>query len=71
VNGVVWLDSNKNGVQDPGEIGLGGWTIKVMNTAGDVIETIPTNTDGTFTQPNLGVGVFTVQFLSPGGLIMK
>ncbi len=71
VNGVVFIDQNKNGVQDPGEGGQSGWTIKIFDSAGSVVETLTTQADGTFTQPSLGTGDFTVQFISPGGLIMQ
>ncbi|MEE9413007.1 MAG: IPTL-CTERM sorting domain-containing protein, partial [Methylococcales bacterium] len=71
VSGVVFVDENKNGVQDPGEGGQSGWTIKIFDSAGSVVETLTTQADGTFTQPSLGTGDFTVQFISPGGLIMQ
>jgi serine-aspartate repeat-containing protein C/D/E len=30
----VWLDANKNGVQDTGEAGISGVTVKLLNSSG-------------------------------------
>jgi len=71
IEGVVWLDLNKNGVLDEGETGLPGWTVQILDANGNVVATIVVNEDGTFSQPGLDLGDYTVQFLSPGGLVMQ
>jgi hypothetical protein len=33
----VWLDKNANGVQDAGEAGIAGVTVKLLDSAGTVV----------------------------------
>ena len=73
---TVWYDVNGNGLQDPNEVGIGGVTVKVINSAtqavvalvttapdGSWLATIPE--DGTLTQYVIIVDTATL----PGGLI--
>ncbi|MCR9201189.1 MAG: proprotein convertase P-domain-containing protein, partial [Planctomycetaceae bacterium] len=46
VSGQKWLDQNGNGVRDAGEPGLDGWTIRLLNAAGQVVSsTVTTSID--------------------------
>ena len=38
INGVVWIDANKNGLRDAGEMGESGWTIDVLSSSGQPLE---------------------------------
>ncbi len=71
VTGVVWFDTDKDGVKDPDENGLPGWTIEIIDSNGTPVQSLTTLPDGTFSDLNLGVGDFTIRFLSPGGIIIK
>lgn len=42
----IWNDVNGNGVQDPGEVGIGGVTVKVYNSSDTLIATVTTDPDG-------------------------
>ncbi|MFO1065984.1 MAG: dockerin type I domain-containing protein, partial [Pirellulales bacterium] len=37
INGFVWLDNNKNGLQDVGEYGEAGWKIEVLSSTGQTL----------------------------------
>jgi hypothetical protein len=63
LSGVVFLDSNGNGVTDVGEIGIPNVTITVQGTgAGNssVTQTVTTNAAGGFTFSNLPVGTYNI-----------
>ncbi|MEO2023177.1 MAG: protein containing Planctomycete extracellular domain protein, partial [Pirellulaceae bacterium] len=38
IRGVVWNDANGNGQWAPGELGLEGWDVRLIDTAGDPVE---------------------------------
>ena len=44
----VWFDNNANGIQDAGEIGISGVTVKLRNSSGTVISTTTTNSSGNY-----------------------
>ncbi len=54
----VWLDLNHDGVQDPGERGLGGVTVKITN--GTTTFTTTTEADGRWSIANVPDGSWTV-----------
>ncbi|MCK6373166.1 MAG: carboxypeptidase regulatory-like domain-containing protein, partial [Zoogloea sp.] len=63
----VWLDSNKNGVQDAGEAGVAGVTVKLLNAAGTVVATATTDANGNYVFSNLTPGSYSVQVVAPTG----
>jgi hypothetical protein len=66
----VWLDSNGNGIQDAGEVGLNGITVQLLDSTNTVIATAITSGDGNYTFPNLTPGSYSVRVPSlPPGLI--
>ncbi|MEP7012998.1 MAG: SdrD B-like domain-containing protein, partial [Acidobacteriota bacterium] len=56
----VWNDVNGNGVQDAGEVGLNGVTVRLLNAANTVIATQVTATNGNYTFTGLMAGTYTV-----------
>ncbi|RMI14145.1 SdrD B-like domain-containing protein [Cellulomonas triticagri] len=42
----VWLDSDRDGVQDPGEPGFAGATVRLLDAGGAVLGTTTTDADG-------------------------
>ena len=58
----VWYDANRNGIQDPGEPGIGGVTVHLQNAGGSVIDTTVTNAQGMYLFPNLSDGGYRVCF---------
>ncbi|MDO9226346.1 MAG: SdrD B-like domain-containing protein [Pseudomonadota bacterium] len=63
----VWLDSNKNGIQDAGETGLSGVTVNLLNASGAVVATATTNTSGNYLFSNLAPGDYAIQVVAPNG----
>lgn len=52
----VWRDDNDNGIQDPGEPGVPGITVRLLTADSDILKTTTTDPDGfyTFTVHNTG-----------------
>ncbi len=68
VSGTVFNDANGNGVQDPGERGLGGVTVNLLDAAGRVVGTTTTAGSGVYIFANLPPGSYAaVQEQDPAG----
>ncbi len=67
VSGVVFTDTNGNGVQDAGEKGIGGVTVNLLNNQDVVIGSMTTTGDGIFLFTNIPDGTYTVEELYPSG----
>lgn len=63
----VWEDLNYNGVQDPGENGMGGITVNLYNTLGAKVNTTVTDSKGHYAFLNLFPGRYSVEFEIPNG----
>jgi methionine-rich copper-binding protein CopC len=67
ISGEKFNDLNGNGVQEPGEPGLPGWTIDLVNSAGAIVATTVTDANGNYSFTNVGPGTYTVEEeLQPG-----
>jgi hypothetical protein len=67
----VWLDTNANGVQDAGELGLAGVTVKLLNSAGATVNTLTTDANGNYLFNNLSPGDYAVQVVVPAGYMVS
>jgi hypothetical protein len=56
----VWADANGNGVQEGGEAGLGGVTVRLFDGDGNPAGTQVTDANGNYSFTNLPAGTFTV-----------
>jgi protocatechuate 3,4-dioxygenase beta subunit len=66
----VWLDCNNNGIQDAGEAGVAGVTVKLLdaNGNGGVVATTMTNASGEYVFSGLTAGSsYAVQVVAPTG----
>ncbi|MBO9624926.1 MAG: choice-of-anchor A family protein [Microbacterium sp.] len=63
VGDFVWLDGNRNGVQDAGEKPLSGITVKLLDKDGALVRTTMTDKDGYYVFTDLPTEtVFTIEF---------
>ncbi len=63
----VWLDSNKNGTQDPGEPGIGGICVNLYDANGNIVQQTTTDTNGYYGF-NVDTGTYTIEFVKPSYL---
>ncbi len=63
----VWLDANKNGLQETGEAGVGGVTVQLKDANGAVISTQQTDANGDYLFTNLAAGTYSVGVVAPDG----
>ncbi len=60
----VWLDTNRNGIQDPGEGGIQGVTVRLRSVPGDqVIATTVTDQLGTYRFKGVIPGDYYIEFM--------
>jgi hypothetical protein len=57
----LWLDRNGDGVQDAGEAGLNGVTVRLLSAGGAAVATATTGGDGGYTFDHLPAGSYTVR----------
>jgi len=57
----VWLDSDADGVQDPGEPGIGGIPVQVYDATNTLVATATTDTNGLYFVDGLIPGTYTVR----------
>jgi len=70
LTGTVWLDRDKDGVIDPNEDRKGGWTLKIVDSNGDVVTTVETDANGEYQVTGLVPGEYTVEFYNPDGVFV-
>jgi protocatechuate 3,4-dioxygenase beta subunit len=63
----VWLDQDRDGVQDAGETGVTGITVRLLDANGVEVATTTTGADGIYSFDNLRPGEYAVQFDLPPG----
>ena len=69
VGDYVWVDVNRDGLQDGGEPVMAGVTVNLLDSTGTVIRTTTTGSDGYYWFDNLVPGTpYTVQFVKPAGM---
>jgi len=70
VGDYVWLDANKNGLQDDGESGVGGVQVTLYALVGgtwQVVGTQSTSDAGAYLFTGLPVGEYRLEFVAPSG----
>ncbi|MBI4446048.1 MAG: HYR domain-containing protein, partial [Acidobacteria bacterium] len=63
VGDFVWRDFDADGIQDPGEPGIQGVTVELLNSGGGVVESTVTDSSGLYGF-RVGPGTFTVRIAS-------
>lgn len=67
ISGTKFLDTNGNGVRDPGEVGQPNVTFTISGPLGFTPRTVVTGSDGTFTFTGVPFGTYTVTETVPAG----
>jgi uncharacterized repeat protein (TIGR01451 family) len=74
----IWSDADGDGIQDPGEVGIGGVTLNLLAAGGDgifgtgddvVVATRTTAADGTYLFIGVTPGVYRVDVTDTGGVL--
>lgn len=65
IAGVIFTDTNGNGVQDAGESGISGATVTITPVGGGTPVTVTTDANGNYSAPNLPLGNYTVSTGTP------
>lgn len=61
----VWFDLNRNGIQDPGEPGRPGVTVRLYTAEGELLRTTTTNDQGIYAFTSLNPGAYFIEFVPP------
>jgi protocatechuate 3,4-dioxygenase beta subunit len=70
IGDFVWADTNNNGVQDSGEAGIAGVTVKLTNVSGSqTYMTTTTDSTGKYEFANLNAGSYVVEFVKPSDYV--
>lgn len=67
VGDFVFLDKNRNGIQDPGEAGVPGIKVELYSSEGNLITYATTDADGRYLFDNLVAGDYRIVFTRPDG----
>ncbi|MBK9107383.1 MAG: HYR domain-containing protein [Saprospiraceae bacterium] len=68
IAGYVYMDLDRNGVKDPGEIGIGQATVKAFGPQNQLISAILTDGNGHYVIPNIvNQNIFRLEMYAPAG----
>ena len=68
IGDLVWFDADRDGLQDPGEIGVSGVRV---NLSGEATKTTTTGPDGSYLFPDLRAGNYQVAIVIPPGYLLS
>ncbi len=66
----VWDDLDADGLQDPGEPGVGGVSVHLYRCDNTSVASMTTAPDGSYLFSGLAAGCYVVEFLAPGGRVL-
>ena len=67
IGDYVWIDGNKDGVQNDGATGIANVTVNLLDASGKLLATQQTGTNGSYLFDHLAAGQYQVQFGSKAG----
>ncbi len=68
ITGRVFADVNQNGKFNPGEQGIGGRLVQLLDMDGNVLATVLTKPDGSYRFDGLDLGTYQVREVVPNGV---
>ncbi len=63
----VWLDENRNGIQDTSEVGVENVTLRLFDSTGSIVATTTTRADGSYEFVDVVPGSYIVELDLPSG----
>jgi hypothetical protein len=69
IGDLVWEDLDGDGIQDPGEPGIAGVTVRLFNSGGTQVRSTVTDADGEYLFSNLMPGVYHIEIDIPEGFV--
>ena len=67
IGDFVWLDANQDGIQDSGELGIGGVSVELYDSSDNLITTTTTLGNGSYGFSNLPPGDYYINVTPPTG----
>lgn len=71
IGDTVWYDDDQDGIQDAGEMGVGGVTVNLYNCEDVMLASTTTDADGFYMFGDLEPGDYYVQFIIPAGYMLS
>lgn len=71
VKGLVWDDTDKDGVQDGGEPGLPNVSVNLYDSAKNLVNTVITDAKGRYQFADLTPGDYYMHFVPPAGYVLS
>ena len=71
VGDLVWVDDDADGVQDSGESGLSGATVRLYDVGATQIDVTTTSSTGKYTFSNLQPGTYHIAVVQPSGMVFS
>ncbi|MEX2322591.1 MAG: SdrD B-like domain-containing protein [Acidimicrobiia bacterium] len=69
IGDLVWEDVDGDGIQDPGEPGIAGVTVRLFNSGGTQVASTVTDADGEYVFAGLRPGAYHVEVVIPDGFV--
>ncbi len=67
IGNYVWLDNNKNGIQDADELPLSKVVVQLFNNSNKLVKSTKTNSSGEYEFKDIPAGKYYVKFTVPSG----
>ncbi len=68
IGNLVWADTNNDGIQNEGEVGVNDVSVELLDeVGGEPVATTVTNPDGSFAFTNLSPGEYMIRVIAPAG----
>ncbi|MEQ9409865.1 MAG: SdrD B-like domain-containing protein [Fuerstiella sp.] len=68
LTGAVFVDANQNGLYDANELGIDGVAVDLLNTDGDILDTVFTSDGGFYLFDDLDPDVYRIRETQPTGV---
>ncbi len=71
IGDLVFLDEDRDGIQDANEIGIGGVTVKLQDANGNTLEETQTANDGSYLFADVEAGSYKIMVNTPDDLVLS